>query len=320
LLAWLPVAAFGGLLGYLLLARWFWPAEILCHFRPHFGGLALIAAAVTLALRLRAQSIALSALAVFCAWPTLALCMPNGALQAPGPSLRVASANLLWGSKSFDALERWLEREDPALAFVCEIDLAARDRLEGLRSRYPHQLLAPPAEEWSASTWGRALISRLPLAEPATHWPGPILAARVTLDGRELRILGAHPVRPGRAAMTRSRNLVLAALGELAGEQDEVVVLGDLNVTEASPLYSELLEAGALADTRAVHGPMGTWRVRVPRLRLDLRPLRLPIDHVLIGRDLVALDRRLGPDIGSDHLPVVADLAWRDRAPVTEPR
>jgi endonuclease/exonuclease/phosphatase (EEP) superfamily protein YafD len=120
--------------------------------------------------------------------------------------------------------------------------------------------------------------------------------------------------------MTHKRNVVLAELGALAGERADVVVLGDLNITESTPRFGELLEAGHLADTRAGRGPMGTWRVIVPRVYWDLRPLRLPIDHVLIGPGLAVLDRRLGPDTGSDHLPVVADLAWRDRAPVTEPR
>jgi endonuclease/exonuclease/phosphatase (EEP) superfamily protein YafD len=65
---------------------------------------------------------------------------------------------------------------------------------------------------------------------------------------------------------------------------------------------------------------MGTWRVIVPRVYWDLRPLRLPIDHILIGPGLAVLDRRLGPDTGSDHLPVVADLAWRQESRTTAAR
>jgi len=320
-IAWLGVAGLACFAAYLLLARWFWPAEILCHFRPHLGALALLGAAVALAFRLREQSLAFGALALFCAWPTLALCMPQGIPPTSGPALRVATANLLWGSESFDAFERWLDEAEPAVVFVCEIDAARRERLEALRERgYPHHLLTPPREEWHERTWGRALISRLPLFEPAVHWPGPILEASVELGGPRLRVLGAHPVRPGRAEMTRSRNLVLAALGELAGAQPAVVVLGDLNLTEATPRFGELLEAGRLTDTRVGRGPMGTWRVKVPRLHWDLRLLRLPLDHVLIGPSLVALDRQLGPDIGSDHLPVLAEVAWRREEPAVPQR
>jgi endonuclease/exonuclease/phosphatase (EEP) superfamily protein YafD len=41
------------------------------------------------------------------------------------------------------------------------------------------------------------------------------------------------------------------------------------------------------------------------------------IDHVLVNPKVAVLDSRLGPDIGSDHLPVIADLAFQ--APFVPP-
>jgi endonuclease/exonuclease/phosphatase family metal-dependent hydrolase len=90
-----------------------------------------------------------------------------------------------------------------------------------------------------------------------------------------------------------------------------VVVLGDLNVTQFSPRWDELLEDGKLSDTRRGRGLMGSWRVQIPKLGWKPPLPRRPLDHVLLGDDLVVVDRRLGPDLGSDHLPVVADVGWR---------
>jgi endonuclease/exonuclease/phosphatase family metal-dependent hydrolase len=129
-------------------------------------------------------------------------------------------------------------------------------------------------------------------------------------EGRELRLLGAHPNRPGRGDQTGRRNRTLARLAALAAEQADVVVLGDLNVTEGSPHFGRLIATARLADTRAGRGRMGTWRVRMPRTGWQL-PLRLPIDHVLVGASLATAGRRLGPELGSDHLPVLADVGWR---------
>ncbi|NJM92853.1 MAG: endonuclease/exonuclease/phosphatase family protein, partial [Rhodospirillaceae bacterium] len=41
-------------------------------------------------------------------------------------------------------------------------------------------------------------------------------------------------------------------------------------------------------------------------------PLRLPIDHVLSRGHLVVTDFSAGPEIDSDHFPVIAEIGWRD--------
>ena len=43
-----------------------------------------------------------------------------------------------------------------------------------------------------------------------------------------------------------------------------------------------------------------SWPAPLPAL------LRIPIDHVLVGGDLLVTAPRLGPAFGSDHLPLLA--------------
>jgi endonuclease/exonuclease/phosphatase (EEP) superfamily protein YafD len=46
---------------------------------------------------------------------------------------------------------------------------------------------------------------------------------------------------------------------------------------------------------------------------MDGNPLvRVQIDHLLHSPDLVTLDRRLGPRLGSDHAPLIVRLALTD--------
>jgi len=42
------------------------------------------------------------------------------------------------------------------------------------------------------------------------------------------------------------------------------------------------------------------------------RPLRLPLDHVLTRGHLVVTAFSAGPETDSDHLPVIAEIGWRD--------
>ena len=38
-------------------------------------------------------------------------------------------------------------------------------------------------------------------------------------------------------------------------------------------------------------------------------PLMLPIDHLFHSDDLTTVARTIGPDLGSDHLPIVVSLS-----------
>jgi len=37
--------------------------------------------------------------------------------------------------------------------------------------------------------------------------------------------------------------------------------------------------------------------------------LRIPLDNCLVSEEVAVAGRRVGPDIGSDHLPLVVDFA-----------
>ena len=76
---------------------------------------------------------------------------------------------------------------------------------------------------------------------------------------------------------------------------------GDLNLTPWAPEFSSLLARGNLRDTGPYRGLLATWFSRLPFVGLL-------IDHVLVSPDIGILANRVGADLGSDHLPVIADL------------
>ena len=64
--------------------------------------------------------------------------------------------------------------------------------------------------------------------------------------------------------------------------------------------------AGA-GELRLASGPAGTW----PAEGLA-GGLRLPLDQVYVGPCMARQAVRRGPDLGSDHLPVVTDIVIGD--------
>jgi endonuclease/exonuclease/phosphatase (EEP) superfamily protein YafD len=80
-----------------------------------------------------------------------------------------------------------------------------------------------------------------------------------------------------------------------------VILFGDLNVTPWSPYFADLLKHGGLKDTSQGRGLFGSWPSWLPGLRI-------PLDHCLTSPAILVADKRLGPKVGSDHLPMMIDL------------
>jgi endonuclease/exonuclease/phosphatase (EEP) superfamily protein YafD len=77
--------------------------------------------------------------------------------------------------------------------------------------------------------------------------------------------------------------------------------MGDFNATPWSRPYRRLHNGTGTCDTRAGYGVQASYPA-------DSWLLRIPIDHVLASCNVGVRDRRIGPDVGSDHLPVIVDL------------
>ncbi len=101
------------------------------------------------------------------------------------------------------------------------------------------------------------------------------------------------------------RDRELSAIAEFVRERqrERFVVLGDFNTTPWSVRFSELLERSGLSESPLGRGLTATWTSRNPLFGL-------PIDHVLVGRDIQVLDQEVGRDIASDHYPVSATLGF----------
>jgi endonuclease/exonuclease/phosphatase (EEP) superfamily protein YafD len=76
--------------------------------------------------------------------------------------------------------------------------------------------------------------------------------------------------------------------------------MGDFNAASWSPLLIALRGATGLEERRRLLPSWPSWAWPI---------FRLPIDHVLARGRARVVESALGPDIGSDHLPIIARIA-----------
>jgi endonuclease/exonuclease/phosphatase (EEP) superfamily protein YafD len=178
-----------------------------------------------------------------------------------------------------------------------------------LPDEYPHQV------HQGDGIAGKALISRYPIVTslPLELHPGrPDLVATVDAGGRRLRIVVAHPPPPrlhrSGVRFTDETRGQLAELLKIVTTGEPTILLGDFNMLDRHDHHSRLVAAGFVDSFREAGDGNGfTYPRRYGKLPL---PPVLRIDYVWHSSHLRALDARVGDDAGSDHLPVVVDLAW----------
>jgi endonuclease/exonuclease/phosphatase (EEP) superfamily protein YafD len=191
-----------------------------------------------------------------------------------------------------------------ALQEVSEAQGPVLDRELG--SSYPHSVIR------ANGLAGKALFSKHPVSDPQDlllDCGRPHLAANVDFDGRALHVIIAHlPLEHAVVSLVGPARREIDSLASLAMGFAPSLLLGDFNKTPFSFLYRRLRRLG-LEDAfqKAGSGSGFTFPVFGRYKRIPLPPL-VRIDYIWHTPDVEAIGCRTGPDGGSDHLPVLAEL------------
>ncbi len=218
---------------------------------------------------------------------------------------RTLHLNVLAGNPQVQSILDLVRHENPDLAVFQEVDQSWVDRLRTLGYGYALENPGP-------SQTGIAVYSRFPLSNTAIRVfaspQTPALIMDVCLPGGIVHLIATHPLAPQWGIQARQGEF--AALGDyVATVTGPLVLIGDLNSTVWSPYFKDLLQRSKLHDSRQGFGVLPTWPV-LPVLNAIVPGLGIPLDHCLVSQEIQVLNLRTGPAVGSDHLPLIADLSF----------
>ncbi|MCT7958749.1 endonuclease/exonuclease/phosphatase family protein [Laspinema palackyanum] len=223
---------------------------------------------------------------------------PNPAIATPVQSsipLKVLQSNLLFQNKQYEKLLSFVRQETPDIAAFMEVKTEWKEQLETLRDILPYAVLKGDI----------ALYSSLPLTrvyENSLDSQKRGVIAQISFPEKVLSIVVAHTNIPLSKNLFKKRNQQLEAIADyVAPLNNPTLVVGDFNISLWSPIYKKFVKNSNLKNARSGFGIMPTWP--------SLNPLlSIPIDHCFVNREIQVLNTRKGPNIGSDHLPLVTDL------------
>ena len=239
------------------------------------------------------------------ALPELAAAEDVPAAARTAPTFRVFTANVFIRNPDFSNYADEIRRARPDVLILQESAPALVDFLDssGVLADLPYRVAVP-----LSNPFGAFLASRWPLTESSivVLQTRPI-AIRATIDvsGTPVSIYGVHAVSPVGANRREEWIADLDHLGSLAAaERHPTVLAGDFNATWGHRAFRRLLDTG-LTDGAAARGKayQMTWTRGRPL------PHLVRIDHVLTSPGLAVTRIELGKGTGSDHRPLIADIA-----------
>jgi endonuclease/exonuclease/phosphatase (EEP) superfamily protein YafD len=227
-------------------------------------------------------------------------------VAAADSSLRVATLNIFTENEDYDAVINYLVDRRPDVVMLTEAEPALMIAVEqSVADLYPYVL-----DDSMRGTLGLALLSRQPFVTAAVvpltddgRRRRRLLRAEIEWHGERVILYGAHPLPPLSGRLADRRDTEIATIqAMIAEDRDPLILLGDFNASPWAVPMRQLLAEPNLQHAAQGFGIYPTWYYRRAFFGA-------PLDHILISPHWDVIAYQTNGDIGSDHHPVLADLA-----------
>lgn len=286
-----------------LLGRFAWPFDLFAHFRVQYAALLVLLACVLMSLRRFWIAVAAAVgfgVSIVPLLPYIAgESVPAAVATTREETFRLVSFNVWFRNPDMARVAEYIEKSNADAVVLLELTQPQAEMLLPLLPTYPHYHM-------DTSRMGAAVFTKWPVmsAESVPLSQGGAVAERVMLDwrGTPVSVLGVHlnwPLGPRNSAYRNQELESVVALSK--AQRGPLLVAGDFNLTPWSEYFSDALEQSGLHDAALGFGLGRSWPAQ-------FAPVGIRIDHCLLSRHWRALSTSIGPSLGSDHLPLVADV------------
>ena len=215
---------------------------------------------------------------------------PQPPVDMTKPAVRLMFANIYIFNKTPERLLDWVNAEKPDIIATVE-NLADPEDTPEINSGYPYQYKYRDT----------VVYSRYPILSThrgETEYSFDMLDIRTPQGLMHLAVV--HLCQPKiRSHDCQSSQMARLRADISSDQRANTVMVGDFN----SNLSAYLLQDFARdMDFKPVAAPTGTWPSVLPGV------LRIGIDNAFAGKNFSAARRKVGPDNGSDHRPIVIDI------------
>lgn len=235
--------------------------------------------------------------------------------SAPEHRLRILTANVLTPNRNADKLLTMIRDKQPDIVVALETDRWWQEQLDVLESDYPYAEKCP-----LDNLYGMLVYSRLPLYDRRIQFlvqpKVPSVHALVELrSGNCVQLHAIHPAPPSPTENDESieRDAELVVVGKTVAEAGHpAVVTGDLNDVAWSATSLLFRKLSGMLDPRVGRGMFNSFHAQHWFLRW-------PLDHLFHTDDFTLVHMQRLDEFGSDHFPILVELAHQPRRGAEQP-
>ncbi|MDJ0960258.1 MAG: endonuclease/exonuclease/phosphatase family protein [Acidimicrobiia bacterium] len=297
------LATVGTILGFFGSAWWMF--DVMAGYRVQFA-IALILSGILYGLILgRATSVVFLIAAAINIVVILPLYLDGPADPKPGGSIDVASINVRTTGAGREMVFRWIEATDADVVVLLETSEAWVDQVEARGLGYRIMAQIPDDRVYGVTVLARSTLPVEILR--AGDVDEVVIRTETTVDDTPVVIYAFQPRTPTSADTAAARDEVVDFVARRAqDETSPVMVVGALNATPWSHAFRNLTGTANLIDSTRGFGFQPSWPANQWRI------LHVPSNHLLHSPELTTVERLIGPDVGSEHRPLLVRIALAD--------
>jgi endonuclease/exonuclease/phosphatase (EEP) superfamily protein YafD len=230
------------------------------------------------------------------------LAAPRPELGFEGKQFKIIHANVNTANRQYQKVIELINAQEADVFVAQEVNGQWLKMLKPLEIRLPYKIVEPRSDNF-----GIALYSKYPLNNAQIIYLGrakvPSISVQLAHAHKPLTIVATHPLPPISAEYFAKRNDQLGRVATyLSTLKTPIILIGDLNITMWTGAYRRLVNDTGLINARQGFGLLPSWPALLPFALI-------PIDHCLLSKGIEVVDISTGPDVGSDHLPLIVELA-----------
>ena len=224
--------------------------------------------------------------------------------QVSKGDLRLMHFNVYAYNTEYALIQTEIEKHNPDILFMVEATAPLQNQLQAINTNYPYRF-PKMGENWNQFLF----FSKIPIASAKiVRFPNVgnrLLHVVLQGDTGIFNFIGVHTPSPTNATRMRDRDKHLDVIaGYAASLKEPVIIAGDHNATPFAQAFRNYVTNAGVHNTQMRLLPYFSWSCDFPTF------LRIPIDQVLVSKNIAVVDKKAGDCAGSDHAPIIADLVF----------